>query len=1459
MQNTAYKAIRFSLLGFLILLFQLPTVQGSQAHPALLDWVTESPYRALNGEVTAHSSADKPIDPAVLIQKLALQGNNDPTPFFRSRLQAAFDHYTIEQGLSQSSVYAVMQDHLGFIWIGTEDGLNRFDGYNFTVFRNDPEDPDSLNNSYVRAIYEDSSGVLWIGTYGGGLNRFDRDAEQFSSYHHDPQNPNSLSDNQVLSLYEDRAGNLWIGTRKGGLDRFDRQKEEFIHYRNVPGRADSLSSEEVNAMLEDSQGVFWVATAAGLDRLNRGTGQVIHFQSNRTAPHGLSSDSIQTLFEDHSGALWVGTSSNGLFRISPDRDQLVNYVTATFDKNSLSNNTVNSIWQDALGDLWVGTGDGLNRYDPEKQGFIHYRRSPTDPRSLTNNNIIAISEDQSGGLWIGTYGGGLNRYDRQGEKFTLIQSDPDNPNSLSENAIWSIYEDRFGIFWVGTDGGGLNRYDRDEQQWRHFVNYPGIPGTLSNNSVVAIYEDQAGVLWVGTWGGGLNRFDRENESFYHYKYDPGNPQSLSNNVVWSIFEDHDGELWIGTSSGLNRFDRDTGKFKRYFHDPNDPHSLSDNAIGPIYQDSSEVLWVATHNGLDRYDPQTDSFIAYQNDPEDPKSISHNIVFSIHEDRNQNLWMGTWGGGLNEFNREDETFRHYRTKDGLPNDSIYGILEDDAGNLWLSTNHGISKFNPQAETFKNFDVGDGLQSNEFNYNAYFEDSSGQMFFGGINGLNVFYPDQVRDNPYIPSIVLTSLTHGGQPFELGTATEGITELTLRWPIDQIEFEFAALSFFQPNKNQYAYKLEGLDSDWNDISTRRFGGYTNLPGGTYTLLLRGSNNDGMWNEAGLALKISVLPPLWRTLWFQGLLALLVLATVTGGIRLRIRGVEARNRELEALVEARTQAIKQRNYEIEQRRQELEALYRAGEIMSRHLVMDRVLQALVDVAVDILRADKSAVIMWNEHRDRLIMRVARGFSSEAVGQLTFSAGEGMVGQVADSGEPLFVEDMRSDPRLEGEDLQKMEIIIAEGIRTAMFFPINSGKGTLGVFNVDFTQPYVIGEDEKRLFQSLAQRAALHIEHARLFKAEQRRVEQFQVISEVGHRITSISTVDHLLHQIVRLVQQTFGYYHVAIGLIEGDEVVYRVGSGTLWDDPEFGFKPARLKVGKEGITGWVAASGQPLLVSDVTREPHYVWMQGSQCRSELTVPIMVKGKVLGVLDVQSDQLGAFDEADLEMIQSLANQAAVALENARLFENAQQLAVIEERTRLARDLHDSAKQKAFAALAQLGTAIGLIKRDPEEVPPHLIEAESLVHDVLQELTILIQEMHPFSLKERGLTNLLREYIFDWTNQANIEVALQIDGDRRLPLDVEQVIYRIVQESLANVSRHSQARNVKVCLSYEDETVRLSVRDDGCGFDPQNTHMGLGLHSMRERAERLNGNLQIESAVGEGTCVSLRLVVPANT
>jgi len=542
---------------------------------------------------------------------------------------------------------------------------------------------------------------------------------------------------------------------------------------------------------------------------------------------------------------------------------------------------------------------------------------------LSSDVVESIYEDRSGVLWIGTYGGGINKFDRGQEQFAHYQADPTNPNSLNESMVWVIYEDQAGVLWIGTGGGGLNRFDRGEGQFIHYQNESDDPNSLSNNLVTSICEDRTGVLWVGTGGGGLNRLDRQERQLIRYQSDPYDPYSLNNDTVMSIYEDRSGMLWIGTyGGGLNRFDREKGQFVHYRSDPDDPHGLSCDIVRSIYEDQAGVLWVGTWGGgLNRFDREEERFTRYLNDPDDPHSLSNDLVTSIYEDESGVLWIGTWGGGLNRFDREKGRFTHYRygEKGGLPNDIVYGVLEDRQGYLWLSTNSGLSRFDPRTETFKTYDVRDGLQSNEFNGGAYHKSRSGEMFFGGVNGFNAFYPGDLKDNPYVPPVVLTSLTQGGEGVGLGRAVESVAEVTFRWPNNFFEFEFAALSYSQPEKNQYAYMLEGLEEDWIPVGTRRFGRYTNLSGGTYTLRIKGSNNQGVWSEEGVSVEITIVPPFWETLWFRGGAILVLAVSVIGGYRLRVRSVEARSRELETRIEQRTAELRQ---EIDQRVQIEEAL---------------------------------------------------------------------------------------------------------------------------------------------------------------------------------------------------------------------------------------------------------------------------------------------------------------------------------------------------------------------------------------------------------------------------------------------------------------------------------------------------------------------------------------------------------
>jgi AraC-like DNA-binding protein len=601
----------------------------------------------------------------------------------------------------------------------------------------------------------------------------------------------------------------------------------------------------------------------------------------------------------------------------------------------------------------VGTdGGGLNKLIPgETKGssptFIHYRYDPNNPNCLKNNAVESIYEDRSGVLWIGIYRGGLNKLilrdirgvDRERNQFIHYQTIPNNHNSLSNNAVNAICEDRRGILWVGTDGGGLNKItppgkEGEPLTFQHHHNDPRDPHSLSDNIVTCICEDHLGVLWIGTYTGGLNKLEpithdeknnqkllqgvqgdgfleksppgrrrQKNLIFTHYKNEPGSPKSLSNNFIMTIYEDRSGELWIGTiDGGLNRFDRNAETFSHFQNSPGNPNSLSGNSVFSIHEDRSGSLWVGTLTGLNQLaSPQTTRFTRYMNQPGNPNSLSNNFVRVIYEDRSGVLWIGTNGGGLNQLipgeHGASPGFRCYREKDGLPNNVIVGILEDDQGNLWISTKKGISKFNPGTGQFTNYDGRDGLQSDEFNRGAFFKSKSGEMFFGGNNGFNIFNPDKIKGNSYIPPIVITDFQLFNQSLAIGKLDNGRTilrksitetrEIELSYKDYVFSLQFAALHYVNPSKNQYAYIMEGLDSQWNEVGSRHFVTYTTLPPGKYVFRVKGSNNDGVWNEQGVFLNITITPPFYKTWWFYGLVALVIILAGLGIHFYRVRQI--------------------------------------------------------------------------------------------------------------------------------------------------------------------------------------------------------------------------------------------------------------------------------------------------------------------------------------------------------------------------------------------------------------------------------------------------------------------------------------------------------------------------------------------------------------------------------------------
>jgi signal transduction histidine kinase/ligand-binding sensor domain-containing protein len=842
-------------------------------------------------------------------------------------------------------VNCVLQDSYGFIWFGTDDGLSKYDGYDFAVYKHNPDDLHSLSHNRVWSLFEDSSGVLSIGTYGGGLNRFNRDTRQFTRYDADDfQNVTDEPEefrNVVWAIDEHPAGVLWIATYGGGLVKFELETGAFTSYAPDPEDPEFWGHEWITALLVDRSGMLWLGTdSEGLDRFDPTTERFTIYRHDPSDPTSLGSDWITAILQDRSGQIWIGTNGAGLDRFDPGRGTFSHYRHNPDDPRSPGDNYIWSLSEDPTGLLWIGTGSGgLEAFDPDNETFVHFRHDPADSRSLSSDRIRWIHQDRSGTLWVGTRGGGVNKSDPASGRFTHYRGDPDDPRRPSDYRVLALLEDEHGTLWIGTASGGLDALDRETGEWRHYRHDPADPDSLGNNSILAMHRDSSGILWLGTEDG-FHRFDPDTGRFERLTHNPPDPGDVKQHTIYTIYEDSQGILWLGTHGrGLSAFDPTTGEFAYHlqYSDPEaeswEEGGLSNNWVHGVVEDASGILWIGTQDGLNTYDRETGQWHWLQQEPSDPHSLSHNWVMSLYQDRSGALWVGTLGGGLNrlvlpEGHRDDVsegegsdpatgTFVHYTERDGLANDMVLHILEEDRGSLWIATANGLSRYDLRTETFKTYDAGDGLPINEFS--AAYASRGGELFFGGINGLLSFYPDQMKDNPYVPPVVLTSLQQNGVAVEAGQAPEDLKAVTLRWPNNSFEFGFVALNYTQPEKNQHAYKLEGFDRSWNYIGNRRFGRYTNLPGGTYALTLKGSNNDGVWNEEGTSIRLTIVPPFWQTWWFWGIVALTLLGSAFGGYRLRVRSLETRSHELQRQVEERTAELR---LEVDQRIQAEEAL---------------------------------------------------------------------------------------------------------------------------------------------------------------------------------------------------------------------------------------------------------------------------------------------------------------------------------------------------------------------------------------------------------------------------------------------------------------------------------------------------------------------------------------------------------
>lgn len=1055
-----------------------------------------------------------------------------------------FERLSLEEGLSQNSVLAMLQDSQGFLWFGTQDGLNRYDGYSFTVFKNDPDDANSLSLNGILALHEDDDGALWIGTWGGGLNRFDRRNNVWTRFRRDDSDSSNICGDIVTTILEDRNGRLWIGTNDGGLCALDRSVQGFTHFRHDPNNADSLPSNAVSTIVEGADGALWIGTGgfgvpgAGVARLDPATGIFTRFRSAPDDPARLGSDTISSILITEDGKAWIGTGGfslpgAGLYLLDPATGQAVGYRHDSDDPGSLADDNVVKLYADRTGQIWVGAwGGGLDRIEINEDNnvrFVHHRHDPFRTSSLSADIAWSLLEDHSGVFWVGTINGGISKANPQVQRFGLYRHHPLDSNSLGFDVVGSFYEDRAGGVWIGFWGGGLDHFDRATGQFMHYRSDPNAPNGLRNGTISAIYEDEEGFLWIGSFDG-LYRLSPVNGRFTLFKHDSSDHNTLINDSVYRIAPAGDGRIWLGTLGGLDLFDPHTGRFTHFQHDPADPNSLPDNQITELYVSPSGILWIGTwYGGLTHLDPVAWQagevrFVTYRHDPNKPNSLSDNSVWAIHQDRTGALWIGTQVG-LNRFDLTRQVFTHYREKDGLPNNTVLCIEEDSRGYLWVATNNGLAHFNTVLPSFRIFDESNGLQSREFNSGACMRSRNGELYFGGVRGFNVFRAEEIQRNPALPPVVVTNFNIFNRPATVDLT--GQTPIDLTYAENFIAFEFAALDYRAPEKNRYAYKLEGFDEGWIEAGDRRYASYTNLPGGDYLFRVRGSNNDGLWNEAGVAIPLRVTPPIWETLWFRGIAVALMMGFVVGGIGWRINNIRAQNR--------------------------------------------------------------------------------------------------------------------------------------------------------------------------RLAQKVAEQTA------------------------------------------------------------------------------------------------------------------------------ELRLQIHQR-----------------EEAEAALAQKAAEAAVVA-----------------ERTRLARDLHDAVTQTLFSASLTAEALPELWVVDPEEGKRSTEELRQLTRSALAEMRTLLLELRPSAVTRANLDDLVRQLIDATVSRARIAADFRKDGQRPLPDDVKIALYRIAQESLNNVVKYAKAKTVTVDLRQQPMGVRLTVSDDGVGFDPANVGPErMGQRIMRERAEAISARFAVQSEIGHGTVVTVLWLDP---
>ena len=811
--------------------------------------------------------------------------------FFKSSSQEInFKHITINDGLSQNAVFAIMKDSRGFMWFGTKDGLNKYNGYNFLIYQHNPFDTTTLSANYITSIFEDSSGLIWVGTYDRGINVYDRSKEIFHRVDLGKDGLSLRNTFEIKAIDEDSQGNIWIATSGDGLFRVKVNQENFEftikRFIRETGNKNSLSSNQVFSMSCDKNDVLWLGTINGLTQFDIKSGKFtnrIISTKNPKAPETAGQDAISAMYETDNGTLWLGMTG-GLVKFNKT-DWSYQYFPHRFDVFRYGWGNIVGIDQDKDGNLWLASPAELMKFDVAKEIYSSFTHDPFKPQTISFNSVSSVYIDNSEILWVGTTGMGIDFYDPKANRFPVFEIKPGQESRTTSFSVRSILEDDDGDVWVS--GEVLYKWERKTGKIRSFEKSSNEPEAFGNTAIFSMIQARDGHIWAATTEG-LFRYHPKTENVRLYKYDESKNDGIPQSEVYTVYEDREGRIWIATQKYLSRLtNAESGEFHSVSYHFGPPFYEQVRPV--IFQDENLRMWLGTKYGLFRFNSENETFTLYDNDPVRSTSLINNLVKSICADPvfpERYLWIGT-GGGLSRFDTESETFFYYTEENGLPNNVIYGILPDDQKNLWISTNKGLSRFSPQSGVFRNFDINDGLQSNEFNTGAYYSSKSGELFFGGIKGFNYFFPSNITDNTNIPNVVLTKIKVGDKavsfktdPHILRKSVEQTEEIVLSHNDDIVSFEFAAPEFSAPEKNRYAYKLDNFNDKWFYTDGERIATYTHLPPGEYTFRVKAANSDGVWNEVGLAVNLIVKPP-WTRTWIAYILFGLGLFLLTYFIR--------------------------------------------------------------------------------------------------------------------------------------------------------------------------------------------------------------------------------------------------------------------------------------------------------------------------------------------------------------------------------------------------------------------------------------------------------------------------------------------------------------------------------------------------------------------------------------------------